>query len=266
MDKNVPEAIKELANSKKISQKKLSDLTGLTESSISRYINGTRTPNASALNKIAKALGTSSDFLLGAAVVGTAAFTTDFLPFGIVSAALSLGTMSKLSKSKKLSESGIFANEKEADNLQTKARKSNIIFTGIIQNALLEKGITFSLLQNTDDSNAPDLAYTINANEINNWWFIFWGIDIQKVAAISKEDQAKLLLSKFVLTKPDNRRKSSIVVSDKELYDAFLKMKGNISYKGNLSVILIDTDKIAIESEEEISFYDDENKQTIKIV
>ena len=57
--------IKELLEEKSITQKKLSELTGLTESSISHYIKGDRVPRGMNLAKIADALGTTADDLLG---------------------------------------------------------------------------------------------------------------------------------------------------------------------------------------------------------
>lgn len=48
-----------------ITQKQLSELTGITEQSISRYVNGSRTPGTPELIKIADALDVSIDYLLG---------------------------------------------------------------------------------------------------------------------------------------------------------------------------------------------------------
>lgn len=49
----------------KISQKELADRTDMTETSVSRYCNGNRTPNLEALVKIANELHVSTDYLLG---------------------------------------------------------------------------------------------------------------------------------------------------------------------------------------------------------
>lgn len=56
--------IKELLAEKGMTQKNLSELTGVTESAISHYIKGDRTPRCTNLVKIAKALGTTADDLL----------------------------------------------------------------------------------------------------------------------------------------------------------------------------------------------------------
>ena len=56
--------IKELLQEKGVSQKELSKLTGITESAISHYVNGTRVPRGTNLIKIAKVLGTTVENLL----------------------------------------------------------------------------------------------------------------------------------------------------------------------------------------------------------
>lgn len=56
--------IKELLELRGISQKELSKLTGITESAISHYVNGTRVPRGFNLLKIAEILGTTADDLL----------------------------------------------------------------------------------------------------------------------------------------------------------------------------------------------------------
>ncbi len=56
--------IKEALVQKGISQKGLSEMTGLTESTISHYVRGDRVPRGANLAKIANALGTTTDDLL----------------------------------------------------------------------------------------------------------------------------------------------------------------------------------------------------------
>lgn len=50
---------------KGINQKDLADMTGITEATISRYINGTREPKGSLLRLIADKLNVSVDYLMG---------------------------------------------------------------------------------------------------------------------------------------------------------------------------------------------------------
>lgn len=64
MEKNAVNRIKELLREKNLSQKNLSSLTGITESAISHYVNGTRVPRGTNLIRIANALETTTDDLL----------------------------------------------------------------------------------------------------------------------------------------------------------------------------------------------------------
>ena len=57
--------MKELISKKGISQKQLAKISGLTESTISHYVRGERIPGGVNLIKIAKALDTTTDYLLG---------------------------------------------------------------------------------------------------------------------------------------------------------------------------------------------------------
>ena len=50
---------------KGMTQKQLAQITNITESAMSYYVKGARTPSGDILTKIAVALGTSTDYLLG---------------------------------------------------------------------------------------------------------------------------------------------------------------------------------------------------------
>lgn len=65
MDSQLGSRIQELLEEKGISRKEFSEMTGLTEAAVSRYINGQREPKSITLAIIAKALGASVDDLLG---------------------------------------------------------------------------------------------------------------------------------------------------------------------------------------------------------
>lgn len=58
--------LKELLQEADMTQRELADKTGLTEATISRYVNGSREPRGKALARIATVLGVTTDYLLGA--------------------------------------------------------------------------------------------------------------------------------------------------------------------------------------------------------
>ncbi len=64
MDNLMGEKIRLLISQNGISQKELAKNAGITESAISHYISGNRVPKGAILLKIAKTLGTTTDFLL----------------------------------------------------------------------------------------------------------------------------------------------------------------------------------------------------------
>ncbi len=57
--------VKELMKRDKISQKQLSQLSGISESSISRYISGSFEPRMDVLSNIAKVFNVTTSYLLG---------------------------------------------------------------------------------------------------------------------------------------------------------------------------------------------------------
>lgn len=64
MVRNMASRISELLTQQKLTQKELSQQTGITESSISHYVKGDRVPRGANLTKLASALGTTTDYLL----------------------------------------------------------------------------------------------------------------------------------------------------------------------------------------------------------
>lgn len=68
MENDMGLKIATILRQQKMRQKDLAARTGITESAISKYISGKMTPRADTLTRIAAALHTSSDYLIG---VGT---------------------------------------------------------------------------------------------------------------------------------------------------------------------------------------------------
>lgn len=65
------ERVNALMNELKLSQKDLAIKTGVTESAMSYYVKGLRTPRSDVLTRMAKALNTSTDYLLGNSSIST---------------------------------------------------------------------------------------------------------------------------------------------------------------------------------------------------
>ena len=65
MARGIAERMAELISDRKMTQKDLASLSGVTESAISHYLKGNRIPRGATLIKIANALDTTTDYLLG---------------------------------------------------------------------------------------------------------------------------------------------------------------------------------------------------------
>lgn len=59
------ERVSELMRRYKLTQKELASKAGVTESAMSYYVKGERTPRSDVLTRMAKALNTTTDYLLG---------------------------------------------------------------------------------------------------------------------------------------------------------------------------------------------------------
>lgn len=69
MNKNIlGERISELTKKHSLTQRELAEIVGVTEVSMSRYINGERIPKGPIIANIATALHTTSDYLLGQSI------------------------------------------------------------------------------------------------------------------------------------------------------------------------------------------------------
>ena len=65
MEEKLHHRVKTLMKEQGITQRELARRSGLTEASVCKYLSGSRTPQAEAVVLLAKALGTTSDYLLG---------------------------------------------------------------------------------------------------------------------------------------------------------------------------------------------------------
>lgn len=279
MNNDIGSNIKELSSMKGISQKQLAKLSDLTEATISRYVKGTRVPTVEVLSKIAKALDTTTEELLkskkdaslgSTAVVASLGAALTAMPLlSPISLGIVTGFMTATAANKKKNNNSKTNNL--LDDYQKNLLKFQKVSTLAIHDKLIDKNIAFSkqtISEENGTNTKPDYALTINNNPINSWWFIFWkeSDSLNKHFGISKTERAALLLSKYLLTKPDIQRKSSIVVDDLELFNTLVSFKNSISYKGNLSIILIDLNEFEVAQELEISYFDSKPEDIISLM
>ncbi len=149
----------------------------------------------------------------------------------------------------------------ELSNYLKMQSKFKAISTGIIFSSLAAKGITFQPgnLQSIDTFGfRPDDYIIIINQKIENWWFKFSiPFPNKENLSITYSDQANTILQPIITAKLDPKRKISFVVENTETFSALKQFAGHNSYRGNLSVILIDTENVTILDEALISTYDE---------
>jgi len=80
------------------------------------------------------------------------------------------------------------------------------------------------------------------------------------------EKSATGMLQSLVLNVPDMHRKYSIIVNDDKLFNYLLNFREKNSYRGNLSVIQVDTKKVRVVREEYIAHYNLDNKNELLLI
>lgn len=142
---------------------------------------------------------------------------------------------------------------------------------GILYKAAAEKGIQCqqgSLKDIEGIGIRPDDCIVVKGQEIEDWWFIFWAKDpeLDEHIIVFPNDRAGAMISRFTTMKSDPKRMATIVVDDIELYEAVCRYKGCNSYRGNLSVVLVDTNEVRICKEALISLYDEDPSAEAKYI
>ena len=161
----------------------------------------------------------------------------------------------------------------EDDRLEEKRSKSRersiaidrfeSIGKGIIYRSLAENDIRFS--KNSDEIRIngfkPDISIFVAKDPILEWWFDFIFIDPEMA-----DDTTRLRwvinskLGRLILLNPDLVRKLSLVVSNPNAFNAMLRYKDCLSFRGDLSIILIDEDTFSVVNEIYLSHYNLDSK------
>lgn len=110
-----------------------------------------------------------------------------------------------------------------------------------------------------NDRKAPEKYIVLEGQNIDEWWFYFWPNNTAKDESISEHltENVEFMFSGFAFLKADAKRKISVVVDNQLFFDEMCRIKDSNSYRGNLSVILIDTSKETIDREETICGFDE---------
>ena len=153
------------------------------------------------------------------------------------------------------------------DEYNRQRHRFAVTATGLLYGQLIQKGFRFrpcNVNELTFQCYDDDAIVKLEDCSINIWLFKFvaFSEDDRMLDDLVK-DMALNVMSRLVFISNDAKRKVSIVVNDMELYNHLLRYKGCNSYRGNLSVILIDTKEVSIRKEDYLSVYDFSNEEKL---
>ena len=277
-DMEFGEKLKKLRKAKGLTQKQVAKELGFTDRAYASYEQDNIRPRKrETYDKLAEVLGCDVNYLLvedsphdyrlgyglialGALMMGPPAWVT--LAAGTV-----VGATYKGNKATKVSVPGDSETTKMLELFRKKQDLFQATAMGIIVKALTAKNIVFRIGNKSMLSELriqPKEFITIEGQSIESWWFDFFSskdADPHELSNEQKVLQARALFTPFSAVNADPNRKVSIVVDDKDLFDELSKMKGNNSYRGLITAILIDADKVEIEREEPLSFFETDEKE-----
>lgn len=144
-----------------------------------------------------------------------------------------------------------------------KAVQYEALAKGVICTRLAQRGISFIFDQNpvvNSDGNAyrPDVIIEIqSSNHIKFWWLEIKFCRDESMHSGLITRWFFNIINRFMLISPNNKQKVSLVLNSEPIYNQLKRLKDNIAYKGNLSIILVDMIGIKFIEETYISFYDE---------
>lgn len=143
-----------------------------------------------------------------------------------------------------------------------------LIGTGAVFQALAKGGIQFTVM-NPNETMArryrPDMAIKVIGDTEKEWWFEFKSCSEMPDDIIMHRNH-RHIMDRFIYMAPNPSRKITLVVDMELIYEQLLELKGDISFKGDLSIAFLNKNTMTIEREEYLSHYYDDNHYDIKLV
>lgn len=137
-------------------------------------------------------------------------------------------------------------------------RKFESMVTGIIYKTLAEKGLSFSYVNEVMGVRGykPDVAVYVSQQPVLEWWF-----EIKFLGNITGRHgnrgyvNLRHILGQFMFVEPKLERKVSLVIDNEEDFELIVSYKDKLAYRGDLSVILVDTETYSVVREEYLAHY-----------
>lgn len=145
--------------------------------------------------------------------------------------------------------------------VQVTARYENITKTiflsEIMQNNIAAKPVEYAtgILKGYK----PSLILSVSGQPVSEWW-----LDFRLYDESCKADEITLCDFLGLLTSQpaEKNRKVSRVISNKRVFEQLSAYAGNLSYRGDLSIILVDIKEMCVLKEVYLSHYCEENKNS----
>ena len=149
---------------------------------------------------------------------------------------------------------------------EIKAKEFKNVAEGIVLKSLLNKEIEFTSAAEVEDKSSigrvrTDIKLKLKKEEIKEWWIEFKFLDeSRKSSRMMGRRIINLIFGNLLATPSKKTRKISIAVNDSVFFNQIAEYKNQTSYRGELSVILIDTDNFKIVKEVYLSHFDENDK------
>ncbi len=138
------------------------------------------------------------------------------------------------------------------------SNKFEAVAIGILYKTLTKKGVDFRQAEAVKGRGGyrPDMSINISDMPVKEWWFEFKHYDESKFDGGGYSNRIfRICIDEFIFLEPKEDRKISIVTSSTYMFDYLKAYKDKLSYRGDLSVILINEEDYSISSEVYISHY-----------
>ena len=284
------EKVKKLRKEKKMTQEEVAEYAGISARAYIDYEKGKAKPRyRKTYDRLAKVLGCNVDYLLkeepsidsqtvftlakAATVITGAVAVAGGGPLGALATVFPGFVYGVLSTIGDHWDEIVESNETKGKNkieaaelfikrYQKKKEQFTATAMGIILASLSQKGIICQTeKESTYEGNIfPEKSIKVIGNDIENWWFVFFPkMDEKYLNNNTLKSQIKSdipnLISRFALLKPDSKKMISIVVESTEVYEQLCKYKDHNSYRGNMSIVLIDTVNVRVAKETAIASF-----------
>ena len=264
--------------------------SGVNQAIISRIINGTYIPKKPDVyekltslkadprggvtyEQMILALNSSQSYQKGivagkaisaAAVMAMGMIPIAGLPFAVaMSAGLGLATVSTERNSSKTEDSD------KAEEVVNEIRRFVATSNGLIFSALAVSGIFVHIEgeRHAELENIFDKYLKLDNQEVNEYIirYAYIAKEYQKIPEIC-ENVSRRMIEELIFIKPSRKRKVTIITNSMKAFDYMLSYKNRLSYNGDLSIILVDTERAELKREEYISHYvgkDERNEMII---